>query len=88
MPPNPHHLPRRAEVRFSDFAAKQVEAVATTADGRRIDRVLTVLAANPLLGEETPRPMLRSYWDEAEQIRVVYWLSALRSQIVVGYLEW
>jgi hypothetical protein len=81
-------LPRRARVDFSDLVMKQVETVSTTADGRRIDRVLAVLAANPLLGDETPQAMMRSYWDEAEQVRVVYFLTALQTRILVSYLEW
>lgn len=86
--PHKHGQPRRAEIFFSDAAYKQLDKVTVTADARRIDRALAVLAADPELGEETPRPMMRSRWDEVEQVRIVYWLSAMRHRIVVGYLEW
>ncbi|MFH8797555.1 hypothetical protein [Streptomyces sp. NPDC017941] len=87
----PHHGPRRAQIAFSDSAAKQLENVTSEADIHALDRALVVISVDPDIGTPLPGtttgPRLRQYTDDIEQVRVLYFVTALRTVIVVAYIE-
>lgn len=83
--------PRRARIAFSDFAAKQLENITSEAEIHALDRALVVISVDPDIGEPLPGdiagPQLRQYTDEFEQVRVLYFVTALRTVVVVAYIE-
>jgi hypothetical protein len=87
----PRNGPRRARVAFSDFAAGQVEDITTEAEIHALDRALVVISVDPGVGEPIPGgatgPQLRRYTDEVESVRVLYFVTALRTVVVVAYIE-
>ncbi|MFI9080996.1 hypothetical protein ACIGW8_31760 [Streptomyces sioyaensis] len=87
----PHHAPRRARIAFSDSAAKQLEDLTTEREIHALDRALVAISVNPEIGEAIPgdgsRPELRQYADEIENVRVLYFVTALRTVVVVAYIE-
>ncbi|MEU0952546.1 hypothetical protein ABZ353_09340 [Streptomyces niveus] len=82
---------RRARIAFSDSAAKQLENITSEADIHALDRALVVISVNPDLGEPIPGnsagPQLLQYADEIERVRLLYWVTALRTVVVVAYIE-
>lgn len=88
--PTPHG-PRRARITFSDSAAKQLESITSEADIHALDRALVVVSVDPEVGEPLPGsaagPQLREYTDDVERVRLLYWVSVLRTVVVVAYLE-
>ncbi|GGQ88541.1 hypothetical protein GCM10010250_69330 [Streptomyces althioticus] len=56
-----------------------------------LDRVLVVISVDPEIGEPIPGdtvgPRLREYADEVERVRLLYWVTAFRTVVVVAYLE-
>lgn len=88
--PTPHG-PRRARITFSDSAAKQLESITSEADIHALDRALVVVSVDPEVGEPIPGtaagPQLREYADDVERVRLLYWVSVLRTVVVVAYLE-
>ncbi|MEH0580270.1 hypothetical protein [Streptomyces sp. B21-108] len=87
----PQHGPRRARIAFSDSAAKQLENVTSEAEVHALDRALVVVSVDPDIGEPIPGdasgPQLRQYLDEVESVRVLYFVTALRTVVVVAYIE-
>ncbi|MBL3670866.1 hypothetical protein JL475_33940 [Streptomyces sp. M2CJ-2] len=87
----PPHGPRRARIAFSDSAAKQLENITSEADLHALDRALVVISVDPDVGEPIPgesaSPQLRQYTDELERVRVLYFVTALRTIVVVAYIE-
>ncbi|MFD4756342.1 hypothetical protein [Streptomyces sp. NPDC058426] len=85
------HGPRRARIAFSDSAAKQLESLTSEADIHALDRALVVVSVDPEVGEPIPGsaagPQLRAYTDDIERVRILYWISALKTVVVVAYLE-
>jgi hypothetical protein len=85
------HGPRRARIAFSDSAAKQLESLTSEADIHALDRALVVVSVDPEVGEpipgDTSGPQLREYGDEVERVRLLYWVTALKTVVVVAYLE-
>ncbi|MFI8101276.1 hypothetical protein [Streptomyces sp. NPDC086023] len=85
------HGPRRARIAFSDSAAKQLEGITTEAGLHALDRALVVISVDPDIGEpipgDTTGPRLRQYTDELEAVRVLYFTTALRTVVVVAYIE-
>ncbi|MFI2764817.1 hypothetical protein ACH5A3_39310 [Streptomyces echinatus] len=86
-----HHGPRRARIAFSDAAAKQLENITTEAELHALDRALVVISVDPDAGEPLPGdssgPALRQYTDDVEAVRVLYFVTALRTVVVVAYIE-
>lgn len=82
---------RRARIAFSDAAAKQLENITSEADVHALDRALVVISVDPEIGEpipgDTTGPQLRQYTDELEAVRVLYFVTALRTVVVVAYIE-
>lgn len=87
----PQHGPRRARIAFSDSAAKQLENITSEAEIHALDRALVVISVAPDVGEPLPAdtagPQLRQYTDEVEAVRVLYYVTALRTVVVVAYIE-
>ncbi|MEU0032120.1 hypothetical protein [Streptomyces sp. NPDC006335] len=85
------HGPRRARIAFSDAAAKQLENISSEADIHALDRALVVLSVDPdagiLIPGTTAGPQLRQYTDDVEHVRILYFVTALRTVVVVAYIE-
>ncbi|GEB60128.1 hypothetical protein [Streptomyces gardneri] len=87
----PQHSPRRARITFSDSAAKQLENITSEAEIHALDRALVVVSVDPDVGEPLPGdgagPHLRQYTDDIERVRLLYWVTVLRTVVVVAYIE-
>ncbi|MEV8435049.1 hypothetical protein [Streptomyces chartreusis] len=87
----PQHGPRRARIVFSDSAAKQLDAITRETELHALDRALVVVSVDPDAGEPLPGdasgPRLRQYTDDVERVRLLYWVSALHTIVVVAYIE-
>ncbi|MGZ2362289.1 hypothetical protein LRE75_37455 [Streptomyces sp. 372A] len=87
----PQHARRRARIAFTDSAAKQLENLTSEAEIHALDRALVVVSVDPEVGEPIPGsaagPQLREYADEVERVRLLYWVTALKTVVVVAYLE-
>ncbi|MGA5425110.1 hypothetical protein [Streptomyces lavendulocolor] len=85
------HGLRRARIAFSYAAAKQLENITSEAEIHALDRALVVVSVDPDVGEPIPGdaagPQLRQYTDDIEQVRVLYFVTALRTVVVVAYIE-
>ncbi|MFI8952919.1 hypothetical protein ACIGO6_41545 [Streptomyces sp. NPDC053750] len=85
------HGPRRARIAFSDSAAKQLENITSEAELHALDRALVVVPVDPDIGEALPgdstSARLRQYTDEVERVRLLYWVTALCTVVVVVYIE-
>ncbi|MEU5656774.1 hypothetical protein ABZ802_14275 [Streptomyces sp. NPDC047737] len=87
--------PRRARIAFSDSAAKQLEELSERAV-HALDRTLVAVSVDPDIGEPIDgttasgpagQPALRQYADEVEDVRVLYFVTALRTVVVIAYIE-
>jgi hypothetical protein len=80
------HGPRRARLAFSDSATKQLENLTSEAEIHALDRALVVISVDPDAGEpipgDTAGPQLRQYTDEVERVRLLYWVTALRTVVI------
>lgn len=89
MPTGPRR--GRARIAFSDSAAKQLDAITSEAELHALDRALVVLSVDPEAGDLLPGastgPRLRSYVDDVERVRLVYWVTALKTVVVVAFIE-
>ncbi|MEV7892131.1 hypothetical protein ACWD3I_39995 [Streptomyces sp. NPDC002817] len=87
----PHHHGRRARIVFSDAAAKQLEAITSESELHALDRALVVVSVDPEIGDPLPAtagaPLLRQYTDDVEAVRILYFVTALRTVVVVAYIE-
>lgn len=82
---------RRARIAFSDSAAKQLEELTTERELHALDRALVAISVDPEIGAPIPAtgtgPELRPYTDEIEDVRVLYFITALRTVVVVVSIE-
>ncbi|MFG2344871.1 hypothetical protein [Streptomyces phaeochromogenes] len=87
----PHHRGRRARIAFSDAAAKQLGAITSETELHALDRALVVVSVDPEIGDPLPAtagtPLLRQYTDDVEAVRILYFVTALRTVVVVAYIE-
>ncbi|MFD7498989.1 hypothetical protein ACFV8T_43115 [Streptomyces sp. NPDC059832] len=87
----PQHGPRRAQIAFSDSVAKHLDNLTSEAEIHALDRALVVISVDPDVGDpipgDTAGPQLRQYTDDVEQVRVLYFVTALRTVVVVAYIE-
>ncbi|MFC8954824.1 hypothetical protein ACFY8P_24075 [Streptomyces sp. NPDC012693] len=87
----PQHDRRRARIAFSEAAAKQLEAITDEAEFHALDRALVVISVDPGIGEpipgDTTGPQLLQYADDVERVRVLYFVTALKTVVVVAYIE-
>ncbi|WP_329580429.1 hypothetical protein [Streptomyces sp. NBC_01361] len=85
------HGRRRAQIAFSNSAAKQLDAITNEPEIHALDRALVVISVDPEIGEpipgDTSGPQLRQYTDDVERVRLLYWVTALRTVVVVAYIE-
>ncbi|MEU9677877.1 hypothetical protein AB0D92_30750 [Streptomyces parvus] len=74
-----------------DSAAKQLDSITSEAELHALDRALVVAPDAPDAGELLPGdstgPQLRKYVDDVERVRLVYWVTALKTVVVVAFLE-
>ncbi|MEV6533642.1 hypothetical protein AB0M86_29290 [Streptomyces sp. NPDC051639] len=82
---------RRAQIAFSDAAAKQLENLTDEHQIHALDRALVAISVDPGIGEaipgDTTQPQLRQYADDIEHVRVLYFVTALRTVVAVAYIE-
>ncbi|OQQ13081.1 hypothetical protein B0675_39300 [Streptomyces sp. M41(2017)] len=82
---------RRAQIAFSDSAAKQLENLTDEHQIHALDRSLVAISVDPDIGDpipgDTTQPELRQYADDTEHVRVLYFVTALRTVVVVAYIE-
>ncbi|MEV5242920.1 hypothetical protein AB0K89_27985 [Streptomyces cinnamoneus] len=56
-----------------------------------LDRALVVVSVDPEAGEPLPGdssgPRLRQYVDDVERVRLVYWVTALKTVVGVAFIE-
>ncbi|WP_326586205.1 hypothetical protein [Streptomyces sp. NBC_01294] len=82
---------RRARIAFGESAAKQLEDLTTERELHALDRALVAISVDPEIGGPIPAdgtgPELRQYADEIEEVRVLYFVTALRTVVVVAYIE-
>ncbi|MER7050310.1 hypothetical protein [Streptomyces jumonjinensis] len=83
---SPDHGPRRARVVIVEPALSQLDKL-TAAETHRLDRAVVAISANPEIGTPVPDTLLRDYTDEIEGVRVIYYVTALRTITVVAYVE-
>lgn len=50
----------------------------------RLDRAIVAISVNPGLGTEVPGTLLRDYTDDIDGVRVIYYITALRTIIICG----
>jgi hypothetical protein len=74
---------RRAQIAFSDSAAKQLENLTDEHQIHALDRALVAISVDPEIGEpipgDTTHPELHQHADEIERVRVLYFVTALRT---------
>jgi hypothetical protein len=56
-----------------------------------LDRALVVISVDRDAGEPLPGnssgPQLRQYVDDVERVRLVYWVTALKTVVVMAFIE-
>ncbi|UWE10211.1 hypothetical protein [Actinacidiphila bryophytorum] len=79
----------RARITFSESAEKQIEALTDEAELQALDRALAVLSVDPDADAPIPgsHSGLRDYRDDVDDVRVIYFVTALRTVVVVAYIE-
>ena len=82
----PKHSPRRAKVVFVEPAVSQIDKL-TTAQVHALDRAVVTLSVRPDTGRPSPDGRLRDYRHDLEEVRVIYFVTALRTVVVVTYVE-
>ncbi|MFI6144469.1 hypothetical protein [Streptomyces sp. NPDC051109] len=83
---SPDHSARRSRVVMVEPALTQL-AKLTANETHRLDRAIVAISVNPELGTEVPGTLLRDYADEIDGIRVIYYVTALRTITIVAYVE-
>ncbi|MFF8960854.1 hypothetical protein [Streptomyces sp. NPDC014894] len=83
---SPEHGPRRARVVIVEPALSQLDKL-NPAETHRLDRAVVAISANPEIGTPVPDTLLRDYTDDIEGVRVIYYVTALRTITVVAYVE-
>ncbi|WP_354644098.1 hypothetical protein [Kitasatospora camelliae] len=80
---------RRAQVAFTALAEAQVRAITDPDEIHALDRALAALSVDPAMGTVIPGtvPELRQYTDDVDAVRLIYYVTALRTVVVVAYLE-
>ncbi|MFE9172889.1 hypothetical protein ACFYNZ_26045 [Streptomyces kebangsaanensis] len=83
---SPDHGPRRSRVILVEPALTQLSKL-TADETHRLDRAIVAISVNPRLGTEVPGTLLRDYSDEIDDVRVIYYVTALQTITVVAYIE-
>ncbi|MGW6684177.1 hypothetical protein ACWGBO_30440 [[Kitasatospora] papulosa] len=78
---------RHACIAFTDSAAKQLEELSENAV-HALDSSLVAISVDQEIGDlhtaPAPSPALRQYADEIEDVRVLYFITALLTVVVVA----
>ncbi|MFC9684912.1 hypothetical protein [Streptomyces sp. NPDC056948] len=83
---SPEHGARRSRVILVEPALTQL-AKLTASETHRLDRAIVAISVNPNLGIQVPGTLLRDYADEIDDVRVIYYVTALGSVTIVAYVE-
>ncbi|MET9483669.1 hypothetical protein [Streptomyces sp. NPDC006638] len=83
---SPEHASRRSQVVLVEPALSQL-AKLSARETHRLDRAIVAISVNPELGTEVTGTLLRDYTDEVDEIRVIYYVTALRTITIVAYVE-
>ncbi|WP_329156315.1 hypothetical protein OIU91_42795 (plasmid) [Streptomyces sp. NBC_01456] len=83
---SPEHGPRRSQVIVVEPALTQLTKL-TAGETHRLDRAIVAISVNPELGTEVPGTLLRDYADEIDGVRVIFYVTALRTITIVSYVE-
>ncbi|MGW6686251.1 hypothetical protein [Streptomyces sp. NPDC054961] len=83
---SPERAARRSRVVMVEPALTQL-AELTAQETHRLDRAIVAVSVNPELGTEVPGALLRDYADEIDGVRVIYYVTALRTVTIVAYVE-
>ncbi|MFD9130444.1 hypothetical protein [Kitasatospora sp. NPDC059571] len=80
---------RRAQIAFTALAEQQIAAITDPGEIHALDRALAALSVDPAMGDliAGTTPELRQYTDEVEAVRLIYYVTALRTVVVIAYLE-
>ncbi|MEE1744161.1 MULTISPECIES: hypothetical protein [unclassified Streptomyces] len=83
---SPEPGPRRSHVITVEPALTQLSKL-TAGETHRLDRAIVAISVNPELGTEVPGTLLRDYTDEIDGVRVIYFVTALKTITIVAYIE-
>ncbi|WP_327389098.1 hypothetical protein [Streptomyces sp. NBC_01207] len=84
MSPDPSG--RRSRVVMVEPALTQLTKL-TANETHRLDRAIVAISVNPDLGIQVPGTLLRDYADDIDGVRVIYYVTALRTITIVAYVE-
>ncbi|MFJ3723892.1 hypothetical protein ACIPYQ_15130 [Streptomyces sp. NPDC090045] len=59
----------------------------TANEPHSLDRAIVATSVNPELGTEVPGTLTRDYGDEIDGVRVIYYVTAVRTITIVAYVE-
>ncbi|MER6695409.1 hypothetical protein [Streptomyces minutiscleroticus] len=73
---------------FTDSAIDETNKLGES-EIHALDRALAALSADPGMGDPIPNsdPEIRWYDDDVEDVIVIYYVTVLRSVIVIAYVE-
>ncbi|MFD7099499.1 hypothetical protein [Streptomyces xanthophaeus] len=83
---SPEHAAGRSRLIMVEPALTQLTKL-TANDTHRLDRAIVAISVNPELGTAVPDTLLRDYADEIDGVRVIYFVTALRTITIVAYVE-
>ncbi|MEU3503599.1 hypothetical protein ABZ726_23545 [Streptomyces hundungensis] len=83
---SPEQGARRSRVVMVEPALTQL-AQLSASETHRLDRAIVAVSVNPELGTEVPGTLLRDYADDIDAVRVIYYVTALRTITIVAYVE-
>ncbi|AYG78562.1 hypothetical protein DWB77_00670 [Streptomyces hundungensis] len=83
---SPDQGARRSRVVMVEPALTQL-AKLSASETHRLDRAIVAVSVNPELGTEVPGTLLRDYADDIDAVRVIYYVTALRTITIVAYVE-
>ncbi|MEC3992016.1 hypothetical protein VSR01_00030 [Actinacidiphila sp. DG2A-62] len=79
---------RRARITFSESAEKQIEALTDEAELLAWTAPWRCCPSTPTPAPDPgSHPGLRDYRDDVDDVRVIYFVTALRTIVVVAYIE-
>lgn len=83
---SPDRGPRRSRVITVEPALTQLTKL-TASETHRLDRAIVAISVNPDLGTRIPGTLLRDYVDDIDGVRVIFYVTALKTITVVAYIE-
>lgn len=84
---SPKHGPWRARITLEDVAGRQISAF-DLQETIAADRAIVAIQTNPEIGDFIPgREPVREYREPGTGVRVIYYATALRTHVVIAYIE-